>query len=224
MKEERVAEDPLQALARGFDHELARLRHEGAAKLLAIVVLAVLLAASAAMNLYQAIWARPTLYVIEVDDAGNVAYGGELGTARLAGDEYVASQLVGFIERWRTVTPDNTMGKRFVTSLYCMVPGSVPAREVLNDYFRDPANNPFERNDTELVTVDVRSVLLLSGNTWQVSWREQARSLNGTPKGPPVEYRASLIVEREIDIGRDCRMGNPLGIGVSQLSWTSVRS
>ena len=191
-------------------------------QLVLIAMLSTGLVALAGAVLWLAVFRAPTPYVLKVDEVSGVSFGGFLDTDLSVTDELIPSQIMDFVERWRTVTPDNTMQKRLVTRLYCMVSARAPARERLNGYFRDDANNPFERNENLSVSTEIRQVSKLAGATWQVEWYETTRAHDGLVVGERQTFKATLIVEKGA-IDATCLEGNPLGLYVQELSWTRAR-
>ena len=160
--------------------------------------------------------------MLKVDEASRVSFGGLLARDLSVTDELIPSQIMDFVERWRTVTPDNTMQKRLVTRLYCMVTDRAPSRERLNEYFRDDANDPFERNENLSVSTEIRQVSKLAGATWQVEWYETTRAHDGRIEGDRADVERDA--DRRAGAGRpSCLEGNPLGLYVQELSWTRAR-
>ena len=210
------------SLVRGWTDKRQQDRAQIRAQLALIAMLSTGLVVLAGAVLYLAVFRAPTPYVLEVDEVSGVRFGGFLDTDLSVTDELVPSQIMGFVERWRTVTPDNTMQKRLVTRLYCMVSARAPARERLNEYFRDDANNPFERNENLSVTTEIRQVSKLAGATWQVEWYETTRAHDGLVVGDRQTFKATLIVEKGA-VDTACLEGNPLGLYVQELSWTRAR-
>ena len=210
------------SLQRAWSDKLQQADARNRAQLALIAILAMGLVALAGGVLYLAVFRAPTPYVLEVDEVSGVRFGGFLDTDLSVTDELIPSQIMGFVERWRAVTPDNTMQKRLVTRLYCMVSERAPARARLNEYFRDDANNPFERNENLSVSTEIRQVSKLAGATWQVEWYETTRAHDGLVVGDRQTYKATLIVEKGA-VDPTCLEGNPLGLYVQELSWTRAR-
>ncbi len=172
--------------------------------------------------LYLTLFRAPKPYVLHKDKDGAVTFGGYLEDDLTVDDEMIPSQIMQFVEHWRTVTPDNTQQKRNVSRLYCMVTDRAPARARLNEYFRESTNDPFERNKTFSVTTEVRQISKLSGGTWQAEWYETTRAHDGRVEGTRETWRATMFVEKGEE-QPDCLEGNPLGLYVQQLNWTQAR-
>ena len=211
-----------RSLEHDWTDKLQKERHRNRALTAAVVMLALTLVPFAAAVLYLALFRVPEPYVLQVDDRNAVSFGGRLSDDFSITDEMIPSQLMAFVENWRTVTPDNTQQKRRVSRLYCMVTDRAPARERLNEYFRDSANDPFERNVNLSVTTEIRQISKLSGATWQVEWYETTRAHDGRIEGDRATWRATLIAEQG-RVQPACLEGNPLGIYVQELNWTQAR-
>jgi len=162
------------------------------------------------------------MHVVEVEGNNNVGYAGVVSAQRVLGDEFLPSQIMSFIENWRIVTPDNTMQKLNINRLYCMVPKQSSAFTKMNDYFRTPANDPFERNKDLSVSTRIRQISKLSGSTWQAEWYETTREHDGRIVEDKTPMKATLIIDRN-KVESECWEGNPLGMYVMDVNWTNVR-
>lgn len=210
------------SLQRGWTDRLQQANARNRVQLGLIGLMTAALVALCAAVLYLAVFRAPVPYVLKVDEVAGVSFGGFLDTDLSITDELIPSQIMAFVERWRSVTPDNTMQKRHVARLYCMVADRAPARTRLNAYFRDDANNPFERNANLSVSTEIRQVSKLAGATWQVEWYETVRAHDGLVVGDRQTFRATMIVEKG-GVDRACLEGNPLGLYVQELNWTQAR-
>jgi hypothetical protein len=63
---------------------------------------------------------------------------------------------------------------------------------MLSAFLQSPDNDPFRRMQEQRVTVEFLSAVRVSGDTWQVDWRESDWDKGGTPSGAPVVWRAML--------------------------------
>src|SRR5262249_46652028 len=116
-------------------------------------------------------------YVVAVDKVGQVA---AIDRAEQSGrpDRKV---IVATLSRWivgiRSVYLDGTAQKRVILESYAFVNSRGPAFQVLNEYMS--SKNPFERAQTETVSVNVETILPLTEDTWRIEWREETRSRDG---------------------------------------------
>lgn len=163
---------------------------------------------------------EPLRYVVHVDENNNAVYGGTLTEMIDDVEKFIPTQLARFIEKWKTVSGDNTLLKKNVDSLYCFVLGDGPAHTKMNDYFRNDENNPFEINKAESRVVEMRSIVKQTTQTWSAQWREIRRDHRGKILGED-QYQATIQVVKGPMIG-DCAMANPLSIYIDDINWTRV--
>ena len=213
---------PFEELQRGYRDDLSQYRKQLNTSMLLNVAMGLALVGSAAAIVYLAAFRLPAMHVVEVDGNNNVRYAGEVSAQRVLGDEFLPSQIMSFIENWRIVTPDNTMQKLNINRLYCMVPKQSSAFTKMNDYFRTPANDPFERNTDLSVSTRIRQISKLSGSTWQAEWYETTREHDGRIVEDKTPMKATLIIDRN-KVESECWEGNPLGMYVMDVNWTNVR-
>ncbi len=114
-------------------------------------------------------------------------------------DDY-RTAVTDFISSFRLVTPDSDLQTKAVWRTYgYLSPGdaaTLKANEFLNG---KPANNPFKRAANETVSVDIKSALQQSKDTWQVDWLETVRARDGTLKGAPYMMRALVTIYQNSD-------------------------
>lgn len=214
---------PFEQLRPGaWANDLLRAQRQLTGQVTANVVLSAIIVVLVAVVIYLALFRQPRPYVLEVDDSGTVRFGGFISAGALDAEQYIPSQIMAFVEHWRTVTPDNTMQKRNIQRLYCMAPRTSPTYTRLNEYFRSPGSDPFKRNVTVSVSTRIRQISKLGGRTYQVEWYETDRDHEGEQLGNTALHKATMIIEpRAVDA--DCIEGNPLGVYVMDLNWTEVQ-
>jgi len=218
----KPGEAPFDELQRGYRDDVSRIRSQLVSSMLLNVIMALALVGTVAAVIYLALFRLPPTYVLEVDGSRNVRFAGEMSAQKTLGDEYLPSQIMRFIENWRTVTPDNTMQKSLVNRLYCMVPKQSLTFAKMNDYFREPLNDPFERNKNLSVSTRIRQISKLSGSTWQAEWYETTREHDGQIVENKTPMKATMIIDRNT-VESECYEGNPLGMYVMDVNWTNVR-
>lgn len=172
-------------------------------------------------NIYFAVFRQPLNHVLEVDKENRVTYGGALDSKLVNIDPYMPNEIIRYIENWRTVTGDNTMQKIAANRLYCMMIPETAASTRMDNYYRDPSNNPFEVNKQATRTVSIRNILQQTEKTWQVEFSETSRNHNGEVMGKPTVFKAQMVISRGTP--RDaCRRNNPLGTYVTDINWSNV--
>ncbi len=223
MKDDAITKPPFEQLNPGaWRDETTRARRQLSGQITANVFLSAVCLVLTALLIYLAFYRQPKPYVLEVDQAGNVSFSGFIEKGDVSDGKYIPSQVMAFIENWRTVTPDNTMQKRNIQRLYCMIPKKAPAYLKMNTYFKTAGNDPWDKNENLSVATKMRSISKLSGKTWQVEWYETERLHDGSIVGPPLQQKATMIIEQRA-VDTDCIEGNPLGVYVMDLDWTSVQ-
>ena len=212
----------LDSLRSGYSSKTSQLNSRLNKQIAVNGMLSLAVVALTAATLYLAVFRTTDPYVLEVDENNNVSYGGPLTSTLQMGDEYTAPELGEFIEYWRTVTPDNTMQKRNITRLYCMIPKGSVTETKMNGYFTNDQNDPFVKNKNLSVATRIRQISKLDGSTWQVEWYETSRSHDGTVIAENSLVKGTMIVEKTKP-DPNCREGNPLGVYIMDINWTNIR-
>lgn len=108
--------------------------------------------------------------------------------------------VTNFITNTRMVTPDVALQKKAVNAAYAYLSPADPATLKTSEYMNgSPERNPFKRAENETVSVEIRSALPLTKETWQVDWVETVRSRDGQLKGKPFNMRALITVYQNKD-------------------------
>ncbi len=110
---------------------------------------------------------------------------------------------------------DAVAQNELLTRAYAHTRGSAVA--FLNDHFT--RFNPFETANRRRVDVEVRSILQLSENTWQIQWLETARSLEGRADESRA-WQAVLSVDVDPPETTEAILTNPLGLYITEIHWT----
>lgn len=131
---------------------------------------------------------------------------------------------VQFIENIRLVTPDVDLQRKAVLQVYAYLDGSDAAVAKVNQFYqKDKESNPFVRAGTETVSVEVRSILQQSENTWQIEWTETTRTRDGELKAKPVLMKALVTIYQNnasLDASNPTLLRNPHLILVRDFSWS----
>ncbi|MFM2287722.1 MAG: hypothetical protein RL684_865 [Pseudomonadota bacterium] len=156
-------------------------------------------------------------YVVQVDKLGVAVPAGRADVATRADARIIRAQLARWISNVRSVYVDAAAERAVIDESYAMISRSGSAYSVINQFFRE--NSPFERAEKETVTVDVRTVLPVSANTWRIEWSETTRGRNGEVQHVD-EWQASVTVAIAPPSEEVTILKNPLGIYVVEFSWT----
>ncbi len=165
-------------------------------------------------------------YVIEVDKLGQSLASGPVTATSVVDPKVLKATISAFIENARIVTPDVALQRRAVFRVYSHLPPNVPATSKMNEWLNGTAeSSPFSRAATEMVNIDITSVLRQSPDSWQVDWKETSRDRQGVLTGAPQIMRALVTVftaEPTPQTTEEQIRNNPLGIYVRDYSWSRL--
>ena len=160
-------------------------------------------------------------HIIEVDRLGSVTYRGPVGqTDYVPSEAVITYHLRRFIEDTREISSDLAVLKRNWLDAYTLV--TPRGGNMLSAFVQKPENDPFRRAQDERVTVEVLSAVRVSGDTWQVDWRESAWDKNGSPGGSPAVWRAMLRTFVQAPKTAEAMSRNPIGLYIDELHWDKV--
>lgn len=163
--------------------------------------------------------AQPRLqpYVVAVDRLGAPVPIAPAEQAIQGDRRIVRAELARWITNIRSVSPDAAAERTAVTAAYALLNRRSAAFETVNEFMR--ANNPFERARRETVSVEIVSVLPLTGETWRVEWREIVRARDGSVTSTQ-PWQAALTLTTSPPRDEQTVLRNPLGLYVTALSWS----
>lgn len=165
-------------------------------------------------------------YVVEVDKLGQTVAAGPLTAAAKADPRIVHAAVAEFIGDARMVSPDVALQRRAVFRVYAKLAPNDPATAKMNEWLNGhAAASPFKRAETEMVSVEIKTVLAQSPDTWQVDWLETRRDRQGTVKEAPVTMRALVTVytaEVASQTTDEQLRNNPMSIFVRDFSWSRI--
>ncbi|MFH0781520.1 MAG: VirB8/TrbF family protein [Pseudomonadota bacterium] len=162
-------------------------------------------------------------YVVQVDKLGEAVAAGPV-TATTSVDPRILSTTVSeFISSARVVTPDVALQRKAILKLYALLSASDPATEKMNEWLN--GNSPFKRAENEMVSIEIKSVLAQTTNTWQVDWMETLRDRQGVIKETK-NMRALITVyttENSPETTEEQIRLNPLSIYIRDFSWSGLQ-
>ncbi len=164
--------------------------------------------------LWLAAQSRVTPYVVEVDKLGQVRAVGPAIEPYDPTDAQIGWYLSRFVTDLRSLSIDPVIVRRNWLEAYDYV--TERAAALLSDYAR--SNDPFKSIGERSISVQVTSVVRVSGDSFQVKWTEQAyehESLARTER-----WTAILTILVQQPRTADALRKNPLGIYVNGLSWS----
>jgi type IV secretion system protein TrbF len=86
--------------------------------------------------------------------------------------------------------------------------------------------SPFKRAEKEMVSVEIKTVLAQTTNTWQVDWLKTTRDRQGVAKESPKNMRALITIytaENTPQTTEEQIRLNPLGIYIRDFSWSALQ-
>ncbi len=152
-------------------------------------------------------------FVVEVDQLGTIAYAGPLDPTDWDDERLYRAQLASFISTWRSIVGDRTAQKALLARTHALARGA--AGERLREYYRE--SSPFDVMRKRTIEVSVTSMLRRGEKTFEATWRERARTLEGR-LATSRNFRGVFELEAEEPSTDDFE--NPLGLFVTRLSWT----
>ena len=166
-------------------------------------------------------------YVIEVDKLGNTMAAGPVQSASKADSRVIHAAVTDWMSCARMVSPDVAVQRNCVFKVYSMLAPNDAATVKMNEWLNGTAeSNPFKRAETEMVSIEIKSAIPQTPDTWQVEWNEVTRDRQGTISGEPVVWRAlvtTYIAEVLPGTTEEQLRSNPMSIYVRDFSWSRVR-
>ena len=129
-------------------------------------------------------------------------------------------EIAAFIRNARSVSTDPQVEQQQLNALLAHARGA--ADRFLDAYYHADGftHNPFKLAEKLTVAVQIDSILQLSDHSYQVRWTETARDLSGVNLRAPTHWEAQLQTQRIPPDSSDTIVSNPLGLYVTQISWT----
>jgi type IV secretion system protein TrbF len=162
--------------------------------------------------------------VFQQDASGNtlsVTRADRVGEAVIDDYRAVAAH---FIENIRMVSFDVALQKKAVFQVYSYLNQNDAALTKVQEFYSDKQHsNPFDRAAHEIVSIEIRSVLQESNDTWQVDWVETVRNRDGTLKEKPAQMKAMVTMyqDNELnDVSNESILKNPHLIYVRDFNWS----
>ncbi len=154
-------------------------------------------------------------YAVKVDALGNSSFSGYLTHTNVVNPLEINAFIRRYITNARSVIADAIAEKQALDFIYAA--STENTAKTLNDFYQK--NSPFKSAQQTTVEVAVNAVLQKSDKTWQVSWTEVQRDLDGRILNQT--HWESLITVSQHPINDESILNlNPLGLFVERISWT----
>lgn len=165
-------------------------------------------------------------YVVQVDKMGQIIAAGPVTASDKADPRIIHATIADFIGSARLVTPDAALQRKAILKVYAVLSPNDPATLKMNEWFNGNADaSPFKRATKEMVSIEIKSVIPQSPDTWQLDWVETIRDRQGVMKGEPITMRSLVTVytaEPTSQTTDEQLRNNPLGIYVRDFSWSRL--
>ncbi|QIQ22519.1 VirB8/TrbF family protein [Zophobihabitans entericus] len=165
-------------------------------------------------------------YIVEHNVSTGRVSGGQLAYPAERPEKIMFQAAVSdYIFYSRLVTADAAMQRKAVFKVYSMLTDTDPAFAKMNEWMRADGKTPFERAAKELVSIEIRSVLPQTADTWQIEWVETTRDRQGALVGTPFIMRALVTVyqaEPKSEKTLEDMNNNPVNIYVRDFSWSRL--
>jgi type IV secretory pathway TrbF-like protein len=158
-------------------------------------------------------------FVVLIDNLGRPVASGTAEQASTGDDRLKRAEILSWVENLRLVTTDAITQRKAIDRVYAHIASGSHAQTFISEFYR--GNPPFKRAQTDTVAVEVRSVLPTSDRTYEVEWIETTRDLYGAIKATD-HWKGSFTVALSPPTDERQARINPLGIYVTQASWTKV--
>lgn len=207
-------ETPYQKAAQVWDQRIGSSQAQAANWRLMAMGTALVCMALAGGMIWLSSQSRVTPYVVEVDTLGQVRAVAPASDAYQPTDAQMAWFLARFITNVRSLSIDPVLVRQNWLEAYAFATDR--AAQALNAQAQ--ASDPFAGIGERSVTVTISSVVRASPTSFQVKWREQAY-LRGMPD-KATHWTALLTVQQSLPKRADILRKNPLGLYVTDLSWS----
>jgi type IV secretion system protein TrbF len=158
-------------------------------------------------------------FVVLVDSLGRPMASGVAEQTSVGDDRLRRAVIQDWIENLRMVTTDGIAQRRAIDNVYAHVASGTNAQAFISDFYRnDP---PFKRAQTDTVSVEVKSVLPTSEQSFEVDWIETSRDLYGGVKSTD-HWKGSFTIALNAPTDERQARINPLGLYVTAASWAKV--
>jgi type IV secretion system protein VirB5 len=205
------------------DQSAANVANRQMFQLLGVLALLVALAGVGGM-IYIGSQSKFVPYVVEVDQLGQRQAVAPAERALPVDSRVVHAAVADWVGSVRMVTPDIALQRKAVFKVYAMLAANNPATAKANEWLNGGEDSsPFKRAARETVSIEIKSVIPQTPDTWQVDWVETVRDRQGAQKMPPQRWRALVTVYTIAptpDTSDEDMRNNPLGIHVRDFSWS----
>jgi len=157
-------------------------------------------------------------YVVAVDPSGRVVGQGVAVQGLNVDERMRRAALYDWVVALRSVSFDPVAERAAIDKTYALLARGTQALTYVGDYYSK--NSPVKASQNGSVAVEVKSILAVSEQTFEVEWIENATDQNGQLKGSPRRFKGSFTVMVSPPQDEKVTQLHPLGIYVQKASWT----
>lgn len=189
---------------------------ERAWRLIAIIAL-VLATVSIGVVAYTATRSQFVPYIVEKDKLGSTVAVRPAERTQQADPRVIQAQLAEWLTNTRSVSVDAGLQRRGIDKAYALISRSGAAKQQLDAWMQ--ANDPFKRAASELVTVEIQSVLPVGDNSWRIEWAETVRDRAGELLSTTT-WQATVTVAVVPPKTEAAIFMNPTGLLIQSFAWS----
>ena len=129
--------------------------------------------------------------MVGVDDLGRAQAYGAVSPTDKADPRIIKASVIKFVEAWRSVSSDAWLQRKQIFDAYAFIARADPLTSPCLSIGRRQRTS-LSRAEKETVSVEVKSVLPVTDDSYQTSGLETLRDRRGKQKGEPQRYRGSV--------------------------------
>jgi type IV secretion system protein TrbF len=158
-------------------------------------------------------------FVVLLDSLGRPVASGIAEQATVSDDRLKRASILAWVENLRLVTTDGIAQRKAIDHVYAQIASGSEAQSFVSEFYRSA--QPFQRAQSETVSIEVNSVLPTSDRTFEVDWVETTRDLYGTVKATD-RWKGSFSIALNPPSDERLARINPLGVYITNISWSKV--
>lgn len=160
-----------------------------------------------------------TPYVVQVDKLGQSVTSGAAEAITYQDERVVTASLASFITNLRTIWGEPKVQRKMILDAYKYIAPSSPAEMIISNSFRK--EDPFQAMGKLQRNVQIKDVLKMAENTWQIDWEETSTASDGKQLGID-SYKALVQVKSVPPSTQEAIYNNPLGIFVTEYNFAKT--
>lgn len=161
-------------------------------------------------------------YMVEVNKLGETVAVARADQPQKNDERITRAMLGSFVTNARTVTTDIALQRKYIFDTYAMLNPRDAGTAKMNEWLNgSPESSPFKRAEKELVSIEIKSVLKQTDNSWQVDWVEVSRSHSGELIKPAQNMRGLFNIYYVPPTTEEQILRNPIGLFVKDYSWSN---